>query len=420
MKEKDARHKFRQIVSAVEYCHARGVIHRDLKAENLLLDADMNIKIADFGFSNSYEPGDQLDTFCGSPPYAAPELFKGQAYDGPEVDVWSLGVILYTLVSGSLPFDGNSLKELRERVLRGKYRIPFYMSNDCEQLLKRFLAVSPTKRSTLRQVMTHVWMNKDCDPLDPYENEREGGVDLELVSCMARMSLAGFTAERITTSVADAAFDHQHASYVLLGEIGWEGLFDDVDEPAPAVSVFARRSSLAVLSTSRDVPVLEPRPVTVDSGFGETSTDTSQSLASNSSAVPTGVGGGGPKFARSHTTACPTSGTTVHPTALRRASVASPPRRAASDDRPGSVDPPALRLRTRRTSPSNGDKPPTLARSMSNGVRPSGRVTPSLSNNEMDEDSGSSLSKPPPPPKKAGLMSGVGASFRRRLVLPRV
>uniref|UniRef100_A0A8C2H875 non-specific serine/threonine protein kinase n=1 Tax=Cyprinus carpio TaxID=7962 RepID=A0A8C2H875_CYPCA len=149
MKEKEARAKFRQIVSAVQYCHQKHIVHRDLKAENLLLDADMNIKIADFGFSNEFMVGNKLDTFCGSPPYAAPELFQGKKYDGPEVDVWSLGVILYTLVSGSLPFDGQNLKELRERVLRGKYRIPFYMSTDCENLLKRFLVLNPTKRGTL-------------------------------------------------------------------------------------------------------------------------------------------------------------------------------------------------------------------------------------------------------------------------------
>ncbi|RXN27109.1 serine threonine- kinase MARK2-like isoform X1 [Labeo rohita] len=188
MKEKEARAKFRQIVSAVQYCHQKCIVHRDLKAENLLLDADMNIKIADFGFSNEFTLGNKLDTFCGSPPYAAPELFQGKKYDGPEVDVWSLGVILYTLVSGSLPFDGQNLKELRERVLRGKYRIPFYMSTDCENLLKKFLILNPTKRGSLevnsndlltlypfvpyaqQQIMKDRWMNvgHEDDELKPY------------------------------------------------------------------------------------------------------------------------------------------------------------------------------------------------------------------------------------------------------------
>ncbi|CAC5383789.1 MARK [Mytilus coruscus] len=170
MKEKEARSKFRQIVSAVQYCHQKHIVHRDLKAENLLLDGDMNIKIADFGFSNEFVPGNKLDTFCGSPPYAAPELFQGKKYDGPEVDVWSLGVILYTLVSGSLPFDGQNLKELRERVLRGKYRIPFYMSTDCENLLKKFLVLNPTKRASLENIMRDKWMNVgfEDDELLPY------------------------------------------------------------------------------------------------------------------------------------------------------------------------------------------------------------------------------------------------------------
>nr|CAH7745351.1 unnamed protein product [Callosobruchus chinensis] len=170
MKEKEARAKFRQIVSAVQYCHQKRIIHRDLKAENLLLDSEMNIKIADFGFSNEFTPGNKLDTFCGSPPYAAPELFQGKKYDGPEVDVWSLGVILYTLVSGSLPFDGSTLRELRERVLRGKYRIPFYMSTDCENLLKKFLVLNPAKRASLETIMKDKWMNQgyESDELKPY------------------------------------------------------------------------------------------------------------------------------------------------------------------------------------------------------------------------------------------------------------
>ena len=128
MKEKDARKYFRQILSAVGYCHKMHIIHRDLKAENLLLDENMNVKVADFGFSNQFSPGEKLNTWCGSPPYAAPELFQGKEYSGPEVDIWSLGVVLYVLVCGSLPFDGSTLQKLRARVLAGKFQVPFYMT----------------------------------------------------------------------------------------------------------------------------------------------------------------------------------------------------------------------------------------------------------------------------------------------------
>ncbi|XP_042295082.1 serine/threonine-protein kinase MARK2 isoform X9 [Sceloporus undulatus] len=216
MKEKEARAKFRQIVSAVQYCHQKFIVHRDLKAENLLLDADMNIKIADFGFSNEFTFGNKLDTFCGSPPYAAPELFQGKKYDGPEVDVWSLGVILYTLVSGSLPFDGQNLKELRERVLRGKYRIPFYMSTDCENLLKKFLILNPSKRGTLEQIMKDRWMNvgHEDDELKPYVEPLPDYKDPRRTELMISM---GYSREEIQDSLVSQKYNEVMATYLLLG-----------------------------------------------------------------------------------------------------------------------------------------------------------------------------------------------------------
>uniref|UniRef100_A0A3P8WHG2 MAP/microtubule affinity-regulating kinase 3 n=1 Tax=Cynoglossus semilaevis TaxID=244447 RepID=A0A3P8WHG2_CYNSE len=215
MKEKEARAKFRQIVSAVQYCHQKCIVHRDLKAENLLLDADMNIKIADFGFSNEFTIGNKLDTFCGSPPYAAPELFQGKKYDGPEVDVWSLGVILYTLVSGSLPFDGQNLKELRERVLRGKYRIPFYMSTDCENLLKKFLILNPLKRGSLEQIMRDRWMNVgyEEEELKPYIEPQPDYKDPRRTDIMLQM---GFSQEEIQDSLVNQKYNDVMATYLLL------------------------------------------------------------------------------------------------------------------------------------------------------------------------------------------------------------
>ncbi|XP_027032543.1 serine/threonine-protein kinase MARK2 isoform X10 [Tachysurus fulvidraco] len=227
MKEKEARAKFRQIVSAVQYCHQKCIVHRDLKAENLLLDADMNIKIADFGFSNEFTLGNKLDTFCGSPPYAAPELFQGKKYDGPEVDVWSLGVILYTLVSGSLPFDGQNLKELRERVLRGKYRIPFYMSTDCENLLKKFLILNPTKRGSLEQIMKDRWMNVGheeeelmpyIEPQPDYKDPKRTGQHPGSAGGWKRdiMLQMGYAQDEIQDSLVNQKYDEIMATYLLL------------------------------------------------------------------------------------------------------------------------------------------------------------------------------------------------------------
>ncbi|XP_073792065.1 serine/threonine-protein kinase MARK2 isoform X36 [Danio rerio] len=227
MKEKEARAKFRQIVSAVQYCHQKCIVHRDLKAENLLLDADMNIKIADFGFSNEFTLGNKLDTFCGSPPYAAPELFQGKKYDGPEVDVWSLGVILYTLVSGSLPFDGQNLKELRERVLRGKYRIPFYMSTDCENLLKKFLVLNPTKRGSLEQIMKDRWMNVGhedeelkpyIEPQPDYKDPKRTGQHPSSAGGWKRdiMIRMGYSLDEIQDSLINQKYNDVMATYLLL------------------------------------------------------------------------------------------------------------------------------------------------------------------------------------------------------------
>jgi len=155
--EGEARHFFQQIVSGVEYCHRNMVVHRDLKPENLLLDAKQSVKIADFGLSNVMRDGHFLRTSCGSPNYAAPEVISGRLYAGPEVDVWSCGVILYALLCGSLPFDDESIPNLFKKIKGGIYTLPSHLSPSARDLIARMLLVDPLKRITIPEIRQHPW-----------------------------------------------------------------------------------------------------------------------------------------------------------------------------------------------------------------------------------------------------------------------
>ncbi|KAI8991793.1 kinase-like domain-containing protein [Mycotypha africana] len=152
MNEDDARRFFQQIICAVEYCHRHKIVHRDLKPENLLLDANNNVKIADFGLSNIMTDGDFLKTSCGSPNYAAPEVISGKLYAGPEVDVWSCGVILYVMLCGRLPFDDEYIPTLFKKINGGIYTMPSYLSPETKALLTSMLVVDPLKRITIQEI----------------------------------------------------------------------------------------------------------------------------------------------------------------------------------------------------------------------------------------------------------------------------
>ncbi|KAL0973018.1 hypothetical protein UPYG_G00197810 [Umbra pygmaea] len=220
LSELEARRKFWQILSAVEYCHNRNIVHRDLKAENLLLDGHMNIKIADFGFGNFFQPGEPLTTWCGSPPYAAPEVFEGQQYEGPQLDIWSMGVVLYVLVCGALPFDGPSLPVLRQRVLEGRFRIPYFMTEDCEHLIRRMLVLDPSKRLSVAQIKEHKWMSLDVPRPVLYQQAPppEGDVGEYSEQVLRLMHSLGIDQQKTVESLQNKSYNHFAAIYYLLVE----------------------------------------------------------------------------------------------------------------------------------------------------------------------------------------------------------
>lgn len=150
---------FKQIVSAVSFCHYNKVVHRDIKLENILLDKESNIKLADFGLSEIVEDGQFLKTQCGSPRYSAPEIVKGQLYIGQEVDIWSLGVCLYTILHGYLPFEDENEKNLYAKINLGNFYLESFLSDQVQDLLKKILVVDATKRIKLSEIKKHEWLN---------------------------------------------------------------------------------------------------------------------------------------------------------------------------------------------------------------------------------------------------------------------
>lgn len=181
----EARKFFQQIVSGVAYCHENNVVHRDLKPENLLLSGDLNIKVADFGLSNLMYDGEFLRTSCGSPNYAAPEVISGSLYAGPEVDIWSCGVILFALLCGSLPFDDESIPRLFRKIRNGHYVLPSHLDEASRDLIPRMLVVDPTRRIKIEGIRSHRFFRqglppylsipiaKQCPQVDPSEHLNE-------------------------------------------------------------------------------------------------------------------------------------------------------------------------------------------------------------------------------------------------------
>ena len=228
----------RQIASALDYCHRNSIVHRDLKIENILISKSGNIKIIDFGLSNLYAPDRHLSTFCGSLYFAAPELLNAKVYTGPEVDVWSFGIVIYVLVCGKVPFDDQSMPALHAKIKRGLVEYPASLSPECKSLLARMLIVNPADRATLQEVMNHPFMNKGYDrPPESYLIHREplraDDLDWEVINAMGGFTFG--TPEQILEDLRNVLTSESYLSTVA----AWETRRDKRKGPAASSSSMA-------------------------------------------------------------------------------------------------------------------------------------------------------------------------------------
>ncbi|CAL8333239.1 unnamed protein product [Lota lota] len=217
LSEEETRVFFRQIVSALAYVHSQGYAHRDLKPENLLIDEDHNLKLIDFGLCAKPKGGlgYELMTCCGSPAYAAPELIQGKSYIGSEADVWSMGVLLYALLCGYLPFDDDNCMVLYRKITRGRYDNPHWLSPGSVLLLNQMLQVEPKRRQTVRQLLDHPWVLKEYNsPVEWHSKQQLGYIDEDCITEMA----VGLKRSRESTTrlVKEWRYDQTTATYLLL------------------------------------------------------------------------------------------------------------------------------------------------------------------------------------------------------------
>lgn len=260
LKEKQARKFARQIASALDYCHRNSIVHRDLKIENILISKMGDIKIIDFGLSNLFSPRNQLKTFCGSLYFAAPELLQAKQYTGPEVDVWSFGIVLYVLVCGKVPFDDQSMPQLHAKIKKGHVDYPPWLSAECRNLIHRMLQTDPTQRLTLSEIMTHPWLTKGFNsPPENYLPHREPvqlPLDREIIEKMQGFDFG--TTDYITTQLTNVIQSEEYQRAVRMASRRTTAQTPETEKKRGMFDFYKRRNSIGsreqlTASSSEDI-----------------------------------------------------------------------------------------------------------------------------------------------------------------------
>ncbi|KAG8484455.1 hypothetical protein CXB51_023760 [Gossypium anomalum] len=213
-----SRRYFQQLISAVRFCHSRGVFHRDLKPENLLLDENWNLKITDFGLSavtDQIRPDGLLHTLCGTPAYVAPEILAKKGYDGAKVDVWSCGIVLYVLHAGYLPFNDPNLMVMYRRIYKGEFRFPKWTSPDLRRFLSRLLDTNPETRITVDEIITDPWFKKGYKETKFNAEDFELKGDIQSTKCLNAFHIISFsTGFDLSGLFNDADFSARREQFV--------------------------------------------------------------------------------------------------------------------------------------------------------------------------------------------------------------
>ena len=250
--EEQARRYFAQLVSAISYCHSQFITHRDLKLENIMLDSSCDkIKLIDFGLSTRlHEDGSKHNTWCGSPMYAPPEICSHDVYTSPQVDIWSLGIILYAMLSGRLPFGGKNDAETARSVCRCRYQIPVHIPDMASDLIQRILRKNPKKRATLNQIRNHEWLSLE-QPIDLQIPKQRQLLSINLL-IIEKMENLGFNGDEAMVSLRRGDVNEYTSVYRDLQQRIYEKRLCEEDMQIPYITKERRGNSEPDLHSSTD------------------------------------------------------------------------------------------------------------------------------------------------------------------------